>query len=57
MVKLKIVGSATHADLGFYLKVVTESGALFELATDEAHARRIIRGYQDLLERNPRYQR
>jgi len=57
MVRLKIVSSATTACDGFPLKVVTDGGQMLALATCEAHAHRIIRSVQDILDRNPRYRR
>jgi hypothetical protein len=55
MIRLKILGSATTARDGFPLKVVNDRGQLLSLATCEAHARRIIRSMQEILDRHPHY--
>ena len=45
-VTLAIEPSATTAELGFPLKVVTRQGRFFCLATDETHANQIIQGFK-----------
>ena len=51
-VTLAIEPSATTAAFGVPLKVVTRQGKFFCLATDEAHANRIIQGFKrDLRDR------
>jgi len=57
MIRLKILGSATTARDGFPLKVVNDRGRVLSLATCEAHAHRIIRNWQEILDRHPRYRR
>ena len=55
LIALEIRGSATTASLGFPLKVVTPSGTRVAIATDEAHAHRIIDGFRRDLANSPHY--